>query len=169
MRAIRITRLDFYRYYPVDYILKSSGLDEVTGCCPKAFYNFFGLLGEIKSLNSDFLFWLQGELYEGPDQITPASGIKAFIRSPIFKNLDCVAGLNFDSTSPTVLSYLCDGWVLFSVLYLRGVSEPSHCVVFHVTNGMLFMGSEEITPRTFVQYFFSNPQNRYILGRPKLL
>lgn len=56
MKAVRITELDSITDFPVGYILKSSGLEELAGCCPKSFFNFFGLLGLVEELNSSSLF-----------------------------------------------------------------------------------------------------------------
>ena len=79
MKAVRITELDNINEFPVGYILKSSGLQELTGCCHKAFFNFFGLLGIIEELNSSLLFWLKAELQENEETLlTPVQAITDF-------------------------------------------------------------------------------------------
>ena len=81
MKAVRITELDEVKDFPVGYILKSTEFKEMVGCCPKAFFNFFGLLGIIEELNSSFLLWLKAELQENDETlITPPQGINNFIK-----------------------------------------------------------------------------------------
>ena len=50
MKAVRITELDEITEFPVGYIVKADGSDEMVGCCPKGFFNFFGLLDAIDEL-----------------------------------------------------------------------------------------------------------------------
>lgn len=169
MKAVKITELDTVKDFPVGYIIKSNSLDEMVGCCPKAFINFFGLLGLIDpELNSNFLFWLKAELQEDEETlITPVEGIKNFIKNPIFNNLECGGGLIYDLASTDLIYYLSSGWVMFSTLLLQGTEKPSHCEVYYFNNGRLFCNGVEISLKTFVQKAYCHPQNRYIFGRKK--
>ncbi len=67
---------------------RDTGLDQMVGCCPKAFLNFFGLLGFIDGLNSEFLFWLKGELQEDEPSLTsPCREIRQRHSTPFFKTI----------------------------------------------------------------------------------
>ncbi len=168
MKAVRITEIDSVREYPVDYILKPEGIDEIVGCCPKSFYNFFGLLGLIVGLNSEFLFWLKSELNEDDETlITPPQGIKAFVKNPIFDQIDSRAGFTSQLSTPSFIYYLQDEWVLFTVLFKQGMEMPSHCVVFYFKDGRIFADGEEISLQTFTQKIYCHEMNRFLLGKKK--
>jgi hypothetical protein len=112
MKAIRITELDKVKEFPVGYIVKVDGSDEMVGCCPKSFFNFFGLLNAIDEQNSSFLFWLKAELQEDEKTlITPFQGIEEFLKYSIFEKLEFNEGLVYDHNLPTFLFMLADGWV----------------------------------------------------------
>lgn len=168
MKAMRITELDEVKDYPVDYILKPNGIDEVVGCCPKSFYNFFGLLGVIEGLNSEFLFWLKTELQEDDKTlITPPEGLKEFVKNEIFEKIECGAGFTRHLPAPSILQHLYEDWVLFTVLLKQGAENPSHCVVFYLKDGRLFADGEEISFQTFTQKIYCHEMNRFILGKRK--
>lgn len=168
MKAVKITELDEITEFPVGYIVKADGSDEMVGCCPKAFFNFFGLLNAIEDLNSSFLFWLKGELQENDETlITPSHGIQNFIRSSIFEKLECRGGLVYDLNSPTLLALLDDGWVLLPFLVSNGKGQPLHCEVYYANGGKLFCNGVEISAQTFVQKLFCDEGNRYIIGKKK--
>lgn len=87
MKAVLITELDQLKDFPVGYVLKSTEFKEMVGCCPRSFFNFFGLLGIIEELNSSFLFWLKAELQEDDETLlTPPYAITDFIKNPILIN-----------------------------------------------------------------------------------
>lgn len=168
MKATRITELDEVKDYPVGYILRSSGFDEMVGCCPRSFFNFFGLLGLIEGLNSEFLFWLKMELQEDDQTlITPPEGIKKFVKNPIFNNLDCRAGFAYEQSSGSFIYHLSEGWILFSLMFFQGADKPSHCEVYYIRDKKLFCDGVEISGQTFNQKIFCHKDNRYILGRKK--
>ncbi len=168
MKAVRFTKLDETKDYPIDYILKSEGIEEAVGCCPKSFFNFFGLLGVIEGLNSEFLLWLKGELQEDDKTlITPPEGIRNFARNGIFEKIDCGAGFTRHIPAPSLIRSLHDGWVLFTVLLKQGAENPSHCVVFYIKEGKLFADGEEISLQIFTQKVYCHEMNRFILGKRK--
>ncbi|MBN8540438.1 MAG: hypothetical protein J0L82_08630 [Deltaproteobacteria bacterium] len=168
MKAVRITELDEITEFPVSYIVKADGSDEMVGCCPKAFFNFFGLLDAIDELKSSFLFWLKAELQEDDKTlITPPDGIRAFLKNPIFEKLDCRGGLIYDYDLPTFIFLLADGWVLLPFLVSNGKGQPLHCEVYYMSNGKLFCNGVEISTQTFVQKLYCDEDNRFIIGGKK--
>lgn len=168
MKAVRITELDEVKDFPVGYILKSTEFKEMVGCCPKAFFNFFGLLGIIEELNSSFLLWLKAELQEDDETlITPPQGINNFIKNPIFNKLDCGGGYIYDQTATDLLNLLADGFVMLVFLIPQGLENPSHCEVYHCTDGRLFCNGVEIDGTTFNNKIYCHEKNQYILGRKK--
>ena len=168
MKAVRITELDTIREFPVGYILKTSGLEELTGCCPKSFFNFFGLLGIIEELNSSFLFWLIAELQEDEKTLlTPMHGIDSFIKNPIFNNLECGGGYIYEQNSVNLLSLLADGFVMLVFLHPQGTDKPSHCEVYYCKDDRLLCNGVEIDGETFNNKIFCHEKNQYILGRRK--
>ncbi len=168
MKAVRITELDNINEFPVGYILKSSGLQELTGCCPKAFFNFFGLLGIIEELNSSFLFWLKAELQENEETLlTPVQAITDFFKNPIFNKLTCGGGYIYEQDAINLLSLLADGFVMLAFLMPQGTDNPSHCEVYHCKEGRLLCNGVEIDGETFNNKIFCHPKNQYILGTRK--
>jgi len=168
MKAFRITDLDEVKEFPVGYIVKADGSDEMVGCCPKSFFNFFGLLDAIDELNSSFLFWLKAELQEDEKTlITPLKGIETFIKNPIFEKLDCSGGLVYDHSLPTFLSMLADGWVLLPFLVSNGKGQPLHCEVYYAREGKLFCNGLEISAKTFAQKLFCDELNRFIIAKKR--
>jgi len=168
MKAVLITELDSVKEFPVNYILKPDGQEELVGCCPRAFFNFFGLIGGIEELNSSFLFWLKSELQEDDSTlITPINGLQKFIRNPIFEKLECSGGNVYDYNAVAFLGQLSEGFILFAHLIHQGIDYPSHCVVFHMKNGFLYADGEEISLETFTQELFCHEKNKFILGRKK--
>jgi len=168
MKAVLITELDSVKEFPVNYILKSNGQEELVGCCPRAFFNFFGLIGGIEELNSSFLFWLKSELQENDDTLlTPISGVQQFIKNPIFDKFECTGGNVYDYEAFAFLYKLFEGYILFAHLIHQGIDSPSHCVVFHMRNGFLYADGEEISLETFTQELFCHEKNKFILGRKK--
>lgn len=168
MKAVRITELDEITEYPVDYILKSEGIDEIAGCCPKTLFNFFGLLKVIEGLNSEFLFWLKSELKEDDTTlIVPPEGLKRFASNSIFQRIDCGGGFTRHFPALSLIQHLKEGWVLFTVLLKKGTENPSHCVVFYIRDGKLFADGEEITLQTFTQKVYCHEMNRFIIGKRK--
>ena len=168
MKAVRITELDEITEFPVGYIVKADGSDEMVGCCPKAFFNFFGLLDAIDELKSSFLFWLKAELQEDDQTLlTPPHGIQAFFKNPIFEKLECRGGYIYDNDLPTYLFSLAEGWVLLAFLLNNGRGQPSHCEVYYASGGKLFCNGAEISAQTFVQKLFCDEKNQFIIGRKK--
>ncbi len=168
MKAVRITELDQVKEFPVGYIVKADGSDEMVGCCPKSFFNFFSLLNAIDEQNSSFLFWLKAELQEDDKTlITPFQGIEAFLKNPIFEKLECNGGLVYDHNLPTFLFMLADGWVLLPFLVSNGKGQPLHCEVYYVREGKLFCNGVEISTQAFAQKLFCDEQNRFIIGKVK--
>lgn len=168
MKAVRITELDSIKEFPVGYILKSSGFKELTGCCPKAFFNFFGLLGLIEELNSSFLFWLIAELQEDENSLlTPPQGITNFFKNPIFNKLECGGGYIYDQDAINLLTLLANGFVMLVFLIPQGTENPSHCEVYHCNGGRLLCNGVEIDGETFNNKIFCHPKNQYILGRQR--
>jgi hypothetical protein len=165
MKAIRITELDEVKEFPVGYIVKADGKDEMVGCCPKSFFNFFGLLGAIDELNSSFLFWLKAELQEDEKTlITPRCGIEAFINNPIFQKLECRGGYVYDHDLPTYLLAISQGAVFLVFLFNNGRGMPSHCEVYYSKAGKLFCNGIEITAQVFAQKIYCDEKNQYIIG-----
>ena len=168
MKAVRITELDEITEFPVGYIVKADASDEMVGCCPKSFFNFFGLLGLIDELNSSFLFWLKAELKEDDEtRITPIEGTRAFLRDPIFDKLECYGGLIYDQDAQTFIFALSEGGVLLPFLYTNGKGQPLHCEVYYMNDGKLFCSGVEISTQTFVQKLYCDEDNRFIIGRRK--
>lgn len=168
MKAVRITELDETTEFPVGYIVKADGSDEIVGCCPKAFLNFFGLLDAIDELKSSFLFWLKAELQEDEKTlITPPEGIRAFLKNPIFEKLECRAGFVYDYDLPTFLLLLADGWVLLPFLASNGKGQLLHCEVYYANGGNLYCNGVEISAQTFSQKLYCDEDNRFIIGRKK--
>lgn len=168
MKAVRITELDGITEFPVGYIVKADGSDEMVGCCPKAFFNFFGLLGAINELNSSFLFWLKAELQEDEKTLlSPKHGIDAFFKNPIFERLECRGGYIYDYDFPTYVSSLADGCVLLTFLLSNGKGQPSHCEIYYEKDGKLFCNGAEISAQTFIQKLFCDEKNQFIIGRRK--
>lgn len=166
MKAVLITELDQVKDFPVGYILKTTEFKEMVGCCPKAFFNFFGLLGIIDELNSSFLFWLKAELQENDDTLlTPAHAITDFFKNPIFNKLDCGGGYIYDQTVINLLNLLADGFVMLTFLLPQGTESPSHCEVYYCKDGQLHCNGVEIDGETFNNKIFCHPKNQYILGR----
>lgn len=168
MKAVLITELDQVKDFPVGYILRSNEFKEVVGCCPKAFFNFFGLLGIIEELNSSFLFWLKAELQEDDETLlTPPQAITDFLKNPIFNKLDCGGGYIYDQTATNLLNLMGNGFVMLTFLIPQGTDNPSHCEVYHCQNGLLFCNGVEIDGDTFNKKIFCHQKNQYILGRKK--
>lgn len=168
MNAVLITELDQLKDFPVGYILKSTEFKEMVGCCPKAFFNFFGLLGVIEELNSSFLFWLKAELQENDETLlTPAQAITDFFKNPIFNKLDCGGGYICDQTAINLLELLADGFVMLAFLSPQGTEKSSHCEVYHCKDGRLLCNGVEIDGATFNNKIFCHEKNQYILGRKK--
>lgn len=168
MKAVLITELDEVKDFPVGYILKSTEFKEMVGCCPKAFFNFFGLLGIIDELNSSFLFWLKAELQENDETLlTPSKAITDFFKNPIFNKLDCGGGYIYDQTTNNLLGLLGDGFVMLAFLLPQGLESPSHCEVYYCKNGRLLCNGVEIDGKTFINKIFCHEKNQYILGRKK--
>jgi len=168
MKVVRITDLDYLSEFPVGYILKSQGAEEMVGCCPKAFLNFFGLLGVINDYNSSFLFWLKGELRENNESlITPKLGLVDFVKNPIFETIECKGGLIYDFSSIDFLTLLLDEWVLLTFLLSNGRNKPCHCEVYYFKNGRIYCNGTEITGKTFVQKLYCDELNNFIVGRKK--
>lgn len=169
MKIVRITELDQIKKFPVGYILKNNENVEMVGCCPKAFFNFFGLLGVIDELNSNFLFWLKSVLQENDQTlITPNQAIKEFLKDPIFDKLECRGGSVYDYSLPSYLLTLADGQIMIVILYRNGKHQPSHCEVYHHNNGRLFCNGVEISAQTFAQKLFCNESNLFIVGKRKI-
>lgn len=168
MKAVRITELDEITEFPVGYIVKADGSDEMVGCCPKAFFNFFGLLNAIDELNSSFLFWLKAELQEDEKTlITPNHGIDAFFKHPIFERLECRGGYIYDHDWRSYVFSLADGWVLLTFLLSNGRGNPSHCEVYYMSGGKLFCNGAEISTQAFIQKLYCDEKNQFIIGRKK--
>lgn len=168
MKAVKISELDLITSFPIGYILKNDESAEMVGCCPKAFLNFFGLLGLIDDLNSNFLFWLKSELQEDDQTLlTPPHGIKAFFKNSIFEKLECRGGSVYDHDLPSFLFALSGGWVMITILFINGKSQTSHCEVYHSGGGKLFCNGVEISAQTFAQKLFCNEANLFIIGRQK--
>lgn len=168
MKAVLITELDQLKDFPVGYIIKSTELKEIVGCCPKAFFNFFGLLGVIEELNSSFLFWLKAELQENDETLlTPSQAITDFFKNPIFNKLDCGGGYIYDQTARNLLNLLAEDFVMLTFLLPQGTDQPSHCEVYHCKDGRLLCNGEEIDGETFNNKIFCHKKNQYILGRKK--
>lgn len=168
MKAVRITELDEITEFPVGYIVKADGSNEMVGCCPKAFFNFFGLLGAIGELNSSFLFWLKAELQEDETTlITPYHGIDAFFRNPIFEKLECRGGYIYDHDFTDYAFSLANGWVLLTFLLSNGRGQPSHCEIYYVKDGKLFCNGAEISTQAFIQKIYCDEKNQFIVGRKK--
>lgn len=168
MKAVRITELDNEKHFPIGFILKGEGSQEITGCCPKAFFNFFRLLDVIEGLNSEFLLWLKSELKENDETlITPYEGLESFIQSPIFEKINCEAGFSHEIGIMDFLNHLHHGCVLFTILFSKGLGHPSHCVVFHIEDKKLFADGFEISLETFAKMIFCHEKNRFILGQKK--
>lgn len=166
MKAVKISELDQTTSFPVGYILKNDESAEMVGCCPKAFFNFFGLLGMINELNSNFLFWLKSELQENDQTlITPHHAIKSFFKDPIFEKLECRGGSVYDHDLPSFLSVLADGYVMITILFMNGKDQTSHCEVYHYDDGKLFCNGVEISAQTFSQKIFCNESNLFIIGK----
>lgn len=168
MKAVRITELDNITEFPVGYIVKADGSGEMVGCCPKAFFNFFGLLDEIDELKSSFLFWLKAELREDDKTLlTPTHGIQAFFKNPIFEKLMCRGGYIYDYDLEAYLFSLAEGWVLLTFLLSNGKGQPSHCEVYYMSGGKLFCNGVEISAQTFIQKIYCDEKNQFIIGRKK--
>ncbi len=168
MKAVKITELDSVSKFPVTFILKSHTLEEIAGCCPKSFLNFFGLLGLIEGLNSEFLLWLKTELRENDATlITPPDGLRDFLKNPIFEKLDCAGGLVEGVGFYEILGSLHQGFVLFTVLFNKGADKVSHCVVIHIQDQKLFADGVEISLETFARMIFCHEKNFFILGKRK--
>lgn len=168
MKAIRITELDAENKFPIGFILKGEGLEEVAGCCPKAFFNFFRLLDAVEGLNSEFLLWLKSELKENDEtRITPYEGLEAFAENPIFNKIVCESGLTHDIDLMDFINHLHYGCALFAILLNKGIENPSHCVVFHIEDKRLFADGFEISLETFAKMIFCHDKNRFILGKKK--
>lgn len=168
MKAVKITELDDIKEFPVGYIVKADANDEMVGCCPKAFFNFFGLLGAIDELNSSFLFWLKAELQEDEKTlITPHHGVDAFFKNPIFEKLECRGGYIYDYDLLTFLFSMAQGAVLLTFLLSNGKGQPSHCEVYYMNGGKLFCNGVEISAQTFIQKIYCDEKNQFIVGRKK--
>lgn len=168
MKAVKITELDSMTDFPVGYVVKSDGSEEMVGCCPKAFFNFFGLLGVIEELNSEFLFWLKAELKEDDKTLlTPHLGIKEFFRNTIFERIDCSGGLIYNHSATDYIYHLADGWIMLTLLIHQGLDNPSHCEVYYMTEGKLFCNGVEISAQTFAQKIFCHEKNHFIIGKRK--
>jgi hypothetical protein len=168
MKAVKITELDEITEFPVGYIVKADGSNEMVGCCPKAFFNFFGLLNAIEELNSSFLFWLKGELQEDDKTlITPKHGIDAFFKNPIFEKLECSGGYIFDHDWQSYIYSLAEGAVLLPFLISSGRGQPSHCEVYYMRDGKLFCNGVEISAQTFIQKIYCDEKNQFIIGVKK--
>lgn len=168
MKAVRITELDEIAEFPVGYIVKADGSDEMVGCCPKGFFNFFGLLDAIDELKSYFLFWLKAELQEDEKTlITPNHGIDAFFKNPIFEKLECRGGYIYAHDGQTFIISLTEGWVLLTFLISNGRGNPSHCEVYYARDGKLFCNGAEISAQAFVQKLYCDEKNQFIIGRKK--
>lgn len=166
MKAVLITELDQLKDFPVGYVLKSTEFKEMVGCCPKSFFNFFGLLGAIEELNSSFLFWLKAELQEDNETLlTPSHAITDFFKNPIFNKLNCGGGYIYDQTAINLLNLMGDGFVMLAFLMPRGPDHPSHCEVYHCNDGRLFCNGVEIDGITFNNKIFCHEKNQYILGK----
>lgn len=168
MKAVKINELDYLKEFPVSYIVKTDELTEYCGCCPLAFFNFFGLLNQIEGLNSEFLIWLKYELKEDNEtRITPPQGIKEFLKNPLFEKIDCSGGNLFDLKPLDLIEALSFGCVLFTLLFKQGFEKPSHCVVFYIKDKKLFADGAEISYQTFIQMVFCHEKNIFILGKEK--
>ena len=168
MKAIRITDLDQLKDFPVQYILKADQLEEMVGCCPKSFFNFFGLLNCIEGLNSEFLLWLKMELEEDEEtKLVMPKAIKKFCLNPIFEKLNCSGGLNFDHSYLDFLSCLNEGAILFSILIREGLENPSHCVIFQTKDKRLYCDGAEISIECFCQMIYCHKSNVFIIGDKK--
>jgi hypothetical protein len=168
MKAVLITELDQLKEFPVGYILKSTEFKEMVGCCPKAFFNFFGLLGTIEELNSSFLFWLKAELQEDEETLlAPSQAITNFFKNPIFNKLDRGGGYIYDQTVSNLLNLMCEGYVMLVFLLPQGMAHPSHCEVYHCKEELLLCNGIEIDGETFNKKIFCHEKNQYILGRKK--
>lgn len=168
MKAVSILELDQLKEFPVGYIVKADGGNEVVGCCPKAFFNFFGLLGAIDELNSSFLFWLKAELQEDEKTLlTPHHAIRDFFKNPIFEKLECKGGSIYDHDITDHIYSLLNDWVLLTFLLSNGKGQPSHCEVYYVKNGKLFCNGTEISIQAFIQKLYCDDKNQFIIGRQK--
>ena len=140
----------------------------MVGCCPKGFFNFFGLLDAIDELKSYFLFWLKAELQEDEKTlITPNHGIDAFFKNPIFEKLECRGGYIYAHDGQTFIISLTEGWVLLTFLISNGRGNPSHCEVYYARDGKLFCNGAEISAQAFVQKIYCDEKNQFIIGRKK--
>lgn len=168
MKAVRITELDEIAEFPVGYIVKADGSDEMVGCCPKAFFNFFGLLGAIDELKSSFLFWLKAELQEDDKNLlTPHHAVQAFFKNLIFEKLECRGGYIYDHEFMQYIYSLANGWVLLTFLLSNGRGQPSHCEIYYAKDGKLFCNGAEISVQAFIQKLYSDEKNQFIIGRKK--
>lgn len=168
MKAVLLSELDLINEYPVAYIVKKNGKEEMVGCCPKAFFNFFGLLGIIQELNSSFLFWLKAELQEDQKTlITPSHGIDLFLKNPIFEKIEARGGYVYDHDLEAFLFSMAEGAVLLTFLLNNGRDKPSHCEVYYLKSGKLFCNGAEITTKTFAQKIYCDEKNQFIIGSKK--
>lgn len=168
MKAIRITELDNEKQFPIGFILKGEGLQEIAGCCPKSFFNFFRRLDVVEGLNSEFLLWLKAELKEDDKTLlTSHEGLGTFLENPIFNKIDCESGLIREIDLMDFINHLHHGCVLFAILFNKGLHLPSHCVVFHIEDRKLFVDGFEISLETFAKMIFCHDENRFILGKKK--
>lgn len=168
MKAIRITELDEITEFPVGYIVKADGSNEMVGCCPKAFFNFFGLLNAIDEMKSSFLFWLKSELQEDEKNfLTPHHAVQSFFKDPIFEKLECRGGYIYDHAFTEYVSSLANGWVLLTFLLSNGKGQPSHGEVYYEKGGKLFCNGAEISLQAFIQKLYCDEKNQFIVGRKR--
>lgn len=168
MKAVFLSELDLITEYPVAYIVKANCEEEMVGCCPKSFFNFFGLLGVIQELNSSFLFWLKAELQEDEKTlITPSHGIELFFKDPIFEKIEARGGYVYDCDLSAFLFSMAQGAVLLTFLLSNGRNKPSHCEVYYLKCGKLFCNGAEITAQTFAQKIYCDEKNQFIIGSKK--
>lgn len=168
MKAVRLNELDYIKEFPVAYIVRNDELKEYCGCCPLAFFNFFGLLNQIEGLNSEFLIWLKYELKEDSKTlITPPEGIKSFLKNSLFDKIDYGSGYLYEMELFKIIGSLLDGCVLFTILFKQGLELPSHCVVFYVKDRKLFADGSEISLQTFAKMIYCHEKNIFLLGKEK--